>query len=148
MLLAPDGHRNLNSIGEIYGIPKMVLSKDEIENMDVLWQTDSTKIIEYSVRDASIPLVHAQKMSDLYFTLGNPYIPITSTQLSSQYLKNYWEDINYDGYQPLAGYNFSEITDIYVPKNLEKELFKLSAEGKIDTTFLSLFKQSRILLNW
>jgi hypothetical protein len=36
MLLTPDGHKNLNSIGEIYGIPKMILVKDEIENMDKL----------------------------------------------------------------------------------------------------------------
>jgi hypothetical protein len=36
MLLAPDGHKNLNSIGEIYNIPKITLVKDEIENMDLL----------------------------------------------------------------------------------------------------------------
>jgi hypothetical protein len=36
MLLAPDGHRNLNSIGEIYNIPKLSLTQNEIENMDIL----------------------------------------------------------------------------------------------------------------
>lgn len=119
MLLAPDGHRNLNSIGEIYNIPKLVLTQNEIENMDILWATDPNKFINYSVRDSLIPLVHAQKMSDFLFTLGNPYIPMTSTQLSAQYLKNYWKSINYEGYQPLKGYNLSEVTEIYVPKNLE-----------------------------
>jgi hypothetical protein len=119
MLLAPDGHKNLNSIGEIYNIPKLSLTQNEIENMDILWATDPNKFINYSVRDSLIPLVHAQKMSDFLFTLGNPYIPMTSTQLSSQYLKNYWKSINYDGYQPLKGYNLSEVTEIYVPKNLE-----------------------------
>jgi hypothetical protein len=119
MLLAPDGHRNLNSIGEIYNIPKLSLTQNEIENMDILWATDPNKFINYSVRDSLIPLVHAQKMSDFLFTLGNPYIPMTSTQLSAQYLKNYWKSINYDGYQPLKGYNLSEVTEIYVPKNLE-----------------------------
>ncbi len=60
MLLSPAGKNSLNDLGKLYGakLHKKSLSKEQIENMDLLLVEDKKLFQEYAVRDAIITLVH------------------------------------------------------------------------------------------
>jgi hypothetical protein len=88
-LLAPQGHKSLQSIGSLYGkeFEKVSLSKEQIENMDLLLETDKDKFNSYAIKDAVIPLIHGNYMEDFNFKLNEIGIPVTLSSLGSTYVK-------------------------------------------------------------
>lgn len=118
MLLAPGGSKSLASIGKLYGedFNKIELTKEEIENMDVLLKTNKTKFEEYAIRDALIALIHASWMEDFNFSLGGLGIPLTLSSIGRKFVKNIWDSDSYPGYQIshkfLIGDNSTTITPI------------------------------------
>lgn len=89
MLLAPGGKKSLATIGNLYDdrFSKIKLTRDELENMDKLLIEDPKKFIDYALKDSEITLIHASFMEDFNFKLGYPNIPLTLSNLGSNYLK-------------------------------------------------------------
>lgn len=101
MLLAPSGSKSLSAISRLYGeaFHKIQLTKDEISNMDQLLKDNKDKFQEYALRDAEITLIHALWTEHFNFSIKSIGIPITLSSLGSKFVKNHWEEINYEGYQ-------------------------------------------------
>ena len=89
-LLAPMGAKSLASIGKLYNLDKLELSKEEIQNMDILLRTDRNKFIEYAIRDALITLTHANWMEEFNFYIGGygEGVPISLTSMGRKYVKS------------------------------------------------------------
>jgi len=120
MLLAPQGNRSLESIGNLYGqeYRKINLSKEQKENMDLLLKTDKTLFDAYALKDAIITLIHSNYMEDFNFKLNEVGIPITLSSLGSKYVKNHWRKINYGGYQISPKYLLGDTSATQTPKGL------------------------------
>ena len=98
-LLAPAGSQALASLGDILGIPKILLSEDparerEIKSkMDRLRATDWPLFREYAIQDAVICAEYARKIIGLCEThLGKRQLPITLTAIGVDLLLKKWED--------------------------------------------------------
>src|SRR6185312_11473187 len=101
MLLAPQGHKSLESVGSLYGeefkkvdITKDLtedekerltkdLTKDQKGNMDLLLRENKDLFDRYAIQDAIIPLIHASYMEDFNFKLNAVGIPITLSSLAT-----------------------------------------------------------------
>src|ERR1043165_5983446 len=116
MLLAPQGHKSLDSVGSLYGkqFKKVNIAKDLTENqkeeltkdltidrkenldlnqyikenMDLLLRVNKEKFVSYAVKDSIIPLIHANYMEDFNFKLKSVGIPLTLSSLGTTYVKN------------------------------------------------------------
>lgn len=86
MLLTPAGKRSLDALGVLYGVDKIKLTKDQISNMDRLLVEDRALFEEYAMRDAVIPLIHANYMEHFNFQLNEFGIPITLSSLGGKYV--------------------------------------------------------------
>jgi hypothetical protein len=120
MLLAPGGSKSLASIGKLYGedFNKIQLTKDEIENMDVLLKENKAKFETYAVRDALISLVHASWMEDFNFSLGGLGIPLSLSSIGRKYVKNIWALEKYPGYQISHKYLLGDTSSTITPIGL------------------------------
>lgn len=118
MLLAPAGNRSLESVGKLYSIEKIPLTKEQINNMDVLIEENKSLFERYALQDALITLVHANHMEDFNFSLKKLGIPIILSSLGVNYVKNFWNEINYDGYQISNKFLLGNSSTTLTPKGL------------------------------
>jgi len=141
MLLAPAGKRSLEAIGSLYGpmFNKISLSKDQIENMDLLLKNDKTLFDNYALKDAVIPLIHSNYMEDFSFNLKELGIPITLSSLGTKYVKDNWEKTNYKGYQISPEYLLGDASKTQTPKGL----FWTGQTGLKLSLYISNFKGGR-----
>jgi hypothetical protein len=86
-LLAPQGHKSLESLGNLYNYEKVSLSKEQIENMDLLLKEDKKLFDRYAIRDAIIALIHCNYMEDHNFKLQGLGVPLTLSSLGTTYVK-------------------------------------------------------------
>jgi len=63
------------------------LSKEQIENMDLLLKEDKELFDRYAIRDAIIALIHGNYMEDHNFKLQGLGIPLTLSSLGTIYVK-------------------------------------------------------------
>lgn len=130
-LLAPAGHKTLASIGSLYGqgYEKISLTKEQIENMDLLLKEDKHLFDTYAIKDAIIPLIHGNYMEDFNFKLNEIGIPVTLSSLGSTYVKEKWRQMGYKGYQISKKHLLGDVSATLTPKGLlstEKTGLKLS----------------------
>lgn len=88
MLLTPAGQRSLDALGGLYKVVKIKLSKEQISNMDKLLLENKELFEEYAMRDAVIPLIHANYMEHFNFQLNEFGIPITLSNLGGKYVRH------------------------------------------------------------
>lgn len=119
MLLAPSLQKSLSSIGKLYDLSKIELSKDEIQNMDKLMLSQKEKFIEYALRDALITLTHACWMEQFNFYLKGVGIPLTLSGLGIRYVKNQWLLKDYKGYQLSSDYLIGDSSRVQTPMGLQ-----------------------------
>jgi len=90
MLLAPMGYKSLKAIGSLHGqnSEKIELTNEQKQNMDLLLKNDKSLFDDYAIKDAIIPLIHANYMEDFNFYENNEIgVPITLSSLGSNYIK-------------------------------------------------------------
>ena len=86
MLLTPAGDKKLESIGDLYSLKKIKLSKTQKEHMDVLLVENKDLFQEYAVKDALIVLKHANYMNDFNFKFKELGIPVTLSNLGKKFV--------------------------------------------------------------
>jgi hypothetical protein len=120
MLLTPANHRSLEKLGSLYGsdFNKISISLKDKENMDEFLKKNPNKFIEYALKDAEIPLIHANFMEDFNFKIHELGIPVTLSSLSSKYVKFKWIEKLYDGYQISNKYLIGDTSVTQTPKGL------------------------------
>lgn len=98
-LLAPAGSQSLAALGEILGIPKVVLRDDPAEEyriksrMDVLRSHDWPLFRQYAIQDAVICAEYAQRIIKLCEQhLGKARLPVTLTAIGVDLLLKKWKD--------------------------------------------------------
>jgi hypothetical protein len=99
MLLTPATSKSLSTIGELVGIPKVILDDDpkkELylkQNMNVLRRDDWNLFKRYALNDAVICVEYLKRMIDLYKSLtGNTKVPVTLTSIGVDLLIKSWTD--------------------------------------------------------
>ena len=120
MLLAPGGSRSLANIGKLYGDAwsKIVISKEDLENMQGFLKRDREKFIEYALKDAVISLIHASWMEDFNFKIGGVGVPLSLSAIGRRYVKSIWKDESYPGYQISNKYLLGDVATTITPKGL------------------------------
>jgi len=81
---------SLKSIGSLYPnlpLTKISLTKNDMENMDVLFEKDKEVFESYAIQDSRIVLWHILQVQDShYFLTGRYTIPVTLSSLASIFL--------------------------------------------------------------
>ncbi|MGY4232960.1 hypothetical protein ACVIIW_001907 [Bradyrhizobium sp. USDA 4449] len=98
-LLAPAGSQSLASIGDILGIPKVVLSDDPATERDIKGRMDRLRsekwplFRRYAIQDAVICAEYAQRIIRLCEQhLGKVRLPVTLTAIGVDLLLKSWKD--------------------------------------------------------
>lgn len=119
MLLAPGSMKSLQSIGSLYeNLPKIDIDESYKNNMELFLINEPTKFKEYAVRDALITMIHARYMEYFNHSLGGVGIPLTLSGLSTKFIKKYWSENKYNGYQISNKYLLSDVSTSLTPKGL------------------------------
>lgn len=119
MLLAPGSMKSLQSIGSLYeNLPKIEIEEHYKNNMELFLLEEPEKFKEYAVRDALITMVHARYMEYFNNSLGGVGIPLTLSGLSTKFIKKYWSENKYNGYQISKKYLLSDVSTSLTPKGL------------------------------
>lgn len=120
MLLAPGKSKGLKSIAKLYkGLTKIELTKDQIENMDLLKKENPELFKLYAMQDALIALIHGGSMEDFYLQTNEIGIPISLSRLSSSYLRDFWLKSGYNGYQISEKYLLTDAAKSHTPRGLD-----------------------------
>jgi hypothetical protein len=100
MLLTAEGVKKLADIGELVGVPKVVLDSDPekakfyIANMDVFLAEHPDRFERYALTDALICVRYLQKVIDLYLGLfGKRKAPATLSSIGVDLLTDKWEKV-------------------------------------------------------
>jgi len=117
-LLAPQGKKDLKSLGILHNIPKIELTQNQIENMDVLLKEDKDLFEKYAINDAVITLKHANFMEDELFVYNEIGIPVTLSSLAERYVLYKWKEINYKGYQIHKNILIGDVSNLVTPKTI------------------------------
>ena len=122
MLLAPAGQKSLASVGQLYNYEKIKLTDYELSHMDLLLKEDPNKFKEYAIRDSLITLKHAIWMEEFHFSVKGQGIPTTLSSLGNKFVKDYWYNNNYPGYQLESApeYLIGEASTLQTPLGLSK----------------------------
>lgn len=119
MLLAPAGKKSLESIGSLYPeSPKIYLSKEDKQRMDLLLKRDPLLFENYAIRDSIITLKHANSMENFNFELKGIGIPTTLSSLGHKYVIDKWKSDKYEGYQISNSYLLGDTSRLITPKGL------------------------------
>jgi hypothetical protein len=119
MLLSPASRKSLAALGDLYNLPKIKLSYEEISNMDKFLIENKEKFDEYAIRDSLITLIHSLSMENFSFSINENTIPLTLSSLGQKFVKNYWKTkSDYAGYQPNPLYNLGDVSSTITPKGL------------------------------
>lgn len=84
---APASSKSLATLGDMIGIPKVEIGKEDIENMDKFYDKDPKKYTEYSLQDALVTL----KYADSLYKYG---IPVTTSAAGAKLFKTSWMLLN------------------------------------------------------
>jgi len=97
MLLAPAGQQSLKAIGNLVGVEKYELNAGEIENMQVLRDSDPERFENYALRDPEIAVRYCLKIMALNEELlGKSEIPPTLSSIGINHLLKIWEALGID----------------------------------------------------
>ena len=98
-LLAPAGSQSLAALGDILGLPKIVLDNDPVverqmkARMDVLRSQNWELFKRYAIQDAVICAEYAQRIMGLCEQhLGKRQLPVTLTSIGVDLLMKTWKD--------------------------------------------------------
>lgn len=109
----------MENIGSLYSdIPKLNIPRHYIENMKLLKEDNPTLFKEYALRDTLITLIHACYMEFFYNGLKGMGIPLTLSSISNKYIKQFWLNSGYKGYQISNKYLLSNVSSSITPKGL------------------------------
>lgn len=139
MLLAPGGKKSLDSIGKMYDIEKIEIPSEYRSQMGRLLEEDRELFEKYAKRDALISLIHGYFMDSFYGSIGGLGVPITLSGLSSSYIRKFWKDKNYKGYQAHPKYDLGNVSNSFTPKGFSK----LKDVGLFMNFFISCYKGGR-----
>lgn len=99
MLLTPAASKSLKALGELVGIPKLMLSEDikkqkfMIRNMDLVRDQEWELFKRYAINDAHICLKYIEMLIERYKSLtGKNGIPVTLTSIGVELLMADWRD--------------------------------------------------------
>ena len=127
-LIAPSGKKSLEAISSLYdsdgNFNKKELSLYEKQNMDILLREKPELFKDYALHDSLITLVHGMFMEDFNHSINGLGVPLTLSALSSNYIRKYWIDTGYRGYQISPKYLLTDVSNTITPKGLSvvKEL--------------------------
>jgi len=107
MLLSPGGHSNLETLGRLYGFPKLETGTTEIdgvvvpykERMDLYLADKPQEYEAYAIRDAEISALHIQRMAKLARDdLGLEFRDLSHTlgAMAAKFLQAYWDNHGVD----------------------------------------------------
>lgn len=116
MLLAPGGKKSLDSIGRMYNLPKIEIPMYYKDKMDRLLKDNPVLFKDYAMQDAVIALIHGGFMEVFSNQIGGVGIPLTLSGLSSNYIKHFWDKVNYEGYQFSHEYLLTNVSKTNTPK--------------------------------
>ncbi|UVC08990.1 hypothetical protein IHQ71_28420 [Rhizobium sp. TH2] len=98
MLLAPGSARSLAGLGEIVGLPKIVLDADPAKELDIkenmarFRSENWLRFREYAIRDAHVCVEYATKVMRQYQVLFNVFkLPATLTSFGTKLVTEGWE---------------------------------------------------------
>lgn len=122
ILLAPEGFKSLADIGDLVGVPKLVLDPDPLkeqffkENMDVLLRENAELFEAYALRDAEICIRYALLLLQMHDeVLGDARLPVTLTSIGVNLLLQSW---GAEGRDALALLGKEEIKEkVYDPRS-------------------------------
>ena len=99
MLLTPATSKSLSALGELVGVPKIILDSDPSkelylkQNMDVLRRDNWSLFRQYALNDAVICVEYLKRMIELYHSLtGKLKVPVTLTSIGVDLLIKSWVD--------------------------------------------------------
>lgn len=141
MLLAPGNQKSLKAIGKLYGsvFNKKELTTHEISNMDELLSKNKTKFLEYSKMDAVIPLIHSLSMEQYNWKVKALGVPLTLSSLATRYVRTYWDQEEYPGYQISPQYLLGDASRTQTPLGL----YATEGVGLKLPLFISSYKGGR-----
>lgn len=140
MLLAPGSKKSLQNIGSLYeNIPKIDIDEKYKDNMEDFLMLEPDKFKEYAMRDALITMIHARYMEYFNNSIGGLGVPLTLSALSTKFIKKYWSENKYKGYQISKKYLLSDVSSSLTPKglNVMKEI------GMKSTLFIASYRGGR-----
>jgi hypothetical protein len=140
MLLAPGSKKSLQAIGSLYeNIPKIDIDIEKYNNMELFLLNEPIKFKEYAVRDALITMIHARYMEYFNNSLGGVGVPLTLSGLSTKFIKKYWSENKYKGYQISKKFLLSDVSSSLTPKGLNV----LKDIGLKNTMYIASYRGGR-----
>ena len=118
ILLVSATAKSLKAVAYAYGLEKIELSTNQIQNMDILLAEQPSLFKQYAMQDSLITLIHMLFINDFAFKLGALAIPNTLGTLSSKYIKNKWKADKYRGYQIDVNYPLGDVRASHTPKGI------------------------------
>lgn len=139
MLIAP-GKKSLNAISTLYeGINKVKMSEEQMNNLEQVQVDDPELFKKYAMQDSLIVLIHGCYMEDFNHSIKGFGIPLTLSGLSSNYIRKYWKEIDYNGYQLSGRYLLTNVGRSLTPKGLSV----LKDVGVKSTMFIANYRGGR-----
>ncbi|MCG8601151.1 MAG: hypothetical protein MI807_13490 [Verrucomicrobiales bacterium] len=108
LMLAPDGKKSLQSVGDLLDLPKLHMIDYFIERMDLL-DRDLPEIFDrYALRDAEITAKYAEKLALTWKRDfgGRSEIPISIGQMAQTFLLDRWDKFSVDKLEVLGKEEF------------------------------------------
>jgi len=139
LLLSSAAAGTLEAVGKAHGLKKVVIDPKWYNMMDLLLEEDPSLYEEYSMQDSLITLVHALFMNDFVFNLGQLKLPVTLGSVSSNYIKNKWQNDSYRGYQIDAEYPIGDAQTSHTPHGIAN----LGRAGEMVNSFIGCFRGGR-----
>jgi len=119
MLIAPGGKKSLDAISSLYsGINKIKISSKQIKNMELFKRENPELFKKYALQDSLIALVHGNFMEEFNHTINGLGVPLTLSSLSGNFIRKYWKDKNYKGYQVSENYLMTNVSKTLTPVGL------------------------------
>jgi hypothetical protein len=102
MLLTPGSSKSLRELGDLVGVPKVVLHADKVEakrmisNMDEVRTRDWELFRRYAMTDAVICVKYLQQILRIYFNATGKFkVPLTLSSIGVDLLLGHWDKEGY-----------------------------------------------------
>ena len=119
MCLAPAGHKKLEDLGEVIGVPKLKLPDGVIEHMDVYYRDHWEDYMEYASYDSIVTVMYASSIFGI-----NKALPVTTSSASASIAKGCIMD--YYGVNSVKDFNAVYRGLISVKKGIEETSYGYS----------------------
>jgi len=107
---------SLKSIGSLYPslpLEKIELSTHQLNNMDMLYDSDRLLFTTYALQDAKIVLWHSLQVLNSHYLFTQKYtIPITLSSLASSFLIKKLVSVEDSGYHPKTKNGLISVKDL------------------------------------